>query len=204
MMKWLKRFGVGTKQSDIQETPNARNVKFNEPDVVLDLSDPEVIANFKSLSHSIKKNQSACPLKSGGLLLLDVEDIKSVFSSQFFSNQPSRFSALAAKNKTKYTAASVAANIPPFLDAPEHVDIRRWLSRTFFDRLKEFEPNIHHIAQKQLAKTKRKHQYLLLEDLAREFVTQTMNQFVGIAEPKENIKDYTAALFRLFAPAKNA
>jgi len=203
-MKWLKRLIAGNNPSDTEETPRSNNSKSNDPTVILDLTDPRLIASFNEVSENLKKKQSTCPLKTGGLLLLDPDDIKSAFSNKLLSNQPSRFSALASKNKIKYTAAAVAANIPPFLDAPEHAEVRRWLSKAFFDRLKQFEPEIHRISAQQLAKTNVDHQYLLVEELARHFVTQTMIEFVGIAESKGKIKDYTLALFRLFAPAKNA
>ena len=213
-MKWLKRLIAGSNPNDpeknlrgnatVIDLPNVEDLSTQEPDMTLDLTDPKVIASFKEVSESIHKKQPTCPLKSGGLLLLDPADIKSVFSNKLFSNQPSRFSALAPKNKNKHTAAAVAANIPPFLDAPEHMEVRRWLSKAFFARLKQFDPDINRISAQQLAKNKVDHQYLLVEELARQFVTQTMIEFVGISGPTDNIKDYTLALFRLFAPAKNA
>ena len=204
MMKWLKRFSVGTKLNNVEDASNSKIIADSENEIILDLADPDLIANFKKLSPSLKSKQPTCPLKTGGLLLLDSDDIQSVFTNKIFSNQPSRFSALAPKNKDKYTAAAVAANIPPFLDSERHIEVRRWLSRTFFERLKGFEPEIHRISKEQIVQTNNNHQYLLVEELARGFVTETMMKFVGISVPKGNIKSYTSALFKLFAPAKNA
>ena len=95
----------------------------------LDLTAPEVIEDFASLATTELAQMSVCPLTNGGQLMLDPQDLKAAFSQKNYSNQPSRFSALAPHNSSKYVAAQVAANIPPFLDAPRHTVVRKWLSK---------------------------------------------------------------------------
>ena len=145
-----------------------------------------------------------CPVTSGGYLLLDSADVTAAFSDKSLSNRPSRFSALAPKNRTKYEAADVAANIPPFLDTPEHVQVRRWLSRAFFDRYKVFAPQIAQISAQHVNGIATGQDHLLVEDIAREYVVDTIGRFTGIVASPDEMKQFTSAMFRLFAPAKDA
>lgn len=170
----------------------------------LTLTDPKTIAQFKSLSADLRSHNPVCPVSGGGVLLLDPDDVMQALSNPALSNQPSRFSALAAKNKDRYVAASVAANILPFLDGPRHVALRQWASRAFFQNLRRFEDEIaaiaeHHIAQMQVSTS-----YPLVEDIARNFVVDVIGRFIGIHLSPEETKRYTASLFRLFAPAADA
>jgi len=196
MLKWLKRYVDGGQSS--------RKTSSAQLEGPLDLTDAETIANFKSTSRTLRDRCPVCPVTSGGVLLLRPNDVKAAFSNKLLSNQPSRFSALAPKNKDKYVAASVASNIPPFLDAPQHIEIRRWLSRSFFERYKSFEPEIDSIAQDHADKVGYGTHQLLVEEIARNFVVDAIGQFVGIEITPDEMKEFTGALFRLFAPAADA
>lgn len=167
----------------------------------LTLTDPETIGGFKALSHELRAHKPVCPLSSGGVLLLGSEDVKAAFSNSDLSNQPSRFSALAPKNKDKFTAASVANNILPFLDAPRHVAVRQWAGGAFLKHFKTFEDQIAPIAEHHCRGLETGQSYLLVEEAARDFVTDVIGQFIGIERAPEDMKRYTSALFRLFAPA---
>lgn len=196
MLKWLKQC-VGGDRSAKHEKPLL-------PDGPLDLTDVETIAAFRETSSQLRVHRPVCPVSSGGVLLLSPEDVKAAFSNKLLSNQPSRFSALAPKNTDKYVAASVAANIPPFLDAPRHVEMRRWLSKCFFERLRAFEPQIEAIAQAHVSRLAPATPYLLVEVIGRNFVVDTIGQFVGVDVAPDDMKQITGALFRLFAPAADA
>lgn len=166
----------------------------------LDLVAPDSIARFREISLSERAHQSACPLTSGGVLLLDPEDVRAAFTQKAYSNAPSRFSALSPKNRNRYVAADVAGNIPPFLDAPRHTVIRKWLSKAIFATLKEFEDTIPYAANVYVADLPKDRDLLLVEDVARGFATETIMRFVGVDAATEEIKTYTKALFKLFAP----
>ncbi|SMX42413.1 cytochrome P450 [Octadecabacter ascidiaceicola] len=171
---------------------------------VLTLTDPATIAGFRDLSRELRARRPVCPLSSGGVLLLEPEDVKHAFSSSALSNQPSRFSALAAKNKDKYIAASVASHILPFLDGPLHVTTRQWASRAFFRHLRDFKGQIHDIATRHCRTMDVGQSYHLVEDVARRFVVEVMGAFIGIDLCASDLKRCTSALFRLFAPAFDA
>ncbi|MGH1331352.1 MAG: cytochrome P450 [Paracoccaceae bacterium] len=198
MLTWLRRWIAGKARAEQALIPQV------QAPLALDLRDPKTIASFDDLAARLRDQSPVCPVASGGFLLLDPADVRAAFSNTALSNQPSRFSALAAKNKGKYAAASVAANIPPFLDAPRHVEVRRWLSKAFFVRFKAFTPQIDLIAKAHAKRFEAGQSALLIEEVARAFVVDVIASFVGISLNTEQMKQYTGALFRLFAPAKDA
>lgn len=196
MLKWLKQCVGGA--------PSRKHANAPLPQDALNLTDPRTIAAFKETAKALREQRPVCPVTSGGVLLLRPDDVKAAFSNKLLSNQPSRFSALAPRNTDKYVAASVAANIPPFLDAPRHVDIRKWLSRCFFEHMRTFEPQIAGIAQTHVDAIAGTTPLLLVEQVARDFVVDTVGKFVGVEVAPADMKQFTGALFRLFAPASDA
>ncbi|NVK30819.1 MAG: cytochrome P450 [Gammaproteobacteria bacterium] len=167
----------------------------------LNLSDPKLIANFLEISKNLRP---VCPLSTGGYLLLDHKDIREAFYNRSLCNQPSRFSVLSKRNQSKYVAASIAANIPPFLDSDRHTLIRRWLAISYANRLKSFNEKIESIADEILSSMVVGSEYLLVENMARRYSVEVMRTFLEIEFDDQQIKSYTSALFRLFAPAQSA
>ena len=197
MLKWLKQcFGGGL-------STEGKGTVSNRVPSSLNLTDPKTITLFREIARDLRMQKPICPVSSGGFLLLDPDDVKAAFSNKLLSNQPSRFSALAPKNKEKFVAASVAANIPPFLDAPRHIEVRQWLTRGFYDRLRGFGSQVDDIAIAHSGRVEIGRSYLLVEDIARDFVVATIGKFVGLDVTSTEMKQFTVALFRLFAPASD-
>lgn len=188
IFKRLKRFSGGER-------------KRPEP---LTLTDPTLIAEFRAISEGLRQTKPVCPVSGGGVLLLDAEDVKGAFSNKALSNEPSRFSALAAKNKDRYVAASVASNILPFLDGERHVELRKWASAAFFAQMRRFETEIPDIAAQHCDKLQGQIPKLLVEEVARDYVIDIICRFVGLSIDAPELKRYTTSLFRLFAPAADA
>lgn len=188
IFKRLKQFGGGAP-------------KHPEP---LTLTDPNLIAEFRSVSEGLRQSKPVCPVSGGGVLLLDAEDVKGAFSNKALSNEPSRFSALAAKNKDRYVAASVASHILPFLDGERHVELRKWASAAFFAQMRTFDPQISDIAAQHCDKLPVQHPKPLVEEVARDYVVDIICRFVGLSINAPEMKRYTTSLFRLFAPAADA
>lgn len=170
----------------------------------LNLTDPETIAGFIDKARVLRTDKPVCPVSSGGVLLLDHEDVTLAFTNPSLSNQPSRFSALAPKNKERYVAASVASHILPFLDGPRHVVLRQWASRAFFKNLREFEGQIDDISAQHIRHLDIGTSHALVEDIARRYVVEVIGKFIGIELAPTDMKVCTSALFRLFAPAYDA
>lgn len=193
MWKRLKQFAGGAPSTNRTST-----------DDKVTLTNADVISAFKAVSRDLRARKPVCPVSSGGVLLLDPEDVKMAFSNPDLSNQPSRFSALAPKNKDKFVAASVASNILPFLDAPRHVALRKWAGGAFFKHFKGFEAQIGPIAVSHCNRLNAGDPILLVEGAARDFVIDVIGQFIGVELTPVDMKRYTSALFRLFAPAADA
>lgn len=194
MWKRLKQFAGGAAPTDVPAQAPAK----------ITLTDPDTIAGFKAMSQGLRAQKPVCPVSSGGVLLLAPEDVKTAFSSPDLSNQPSRFSALAPKNKDKFIAASVANNILPFLDALRHVSVRQWAGGAFFKHFKSFDSQIAPIASAHCGALKPGEPYVLVEGIARNYVVEVIGKFIGIGLSPDDMKRYTSALFRLFAPAADA
>lgn len=174
-----------------------------EPDST-NLIDPENIADFATVSTTRLARQDACRLHNGGVLLLNPDDVKSAFSNKTFSNEPSRFSAIAPRNSEKYVAAKVAANIPPFQDATRHAVVRKWLSKSVFTTLNTMRPTIDPAAARYVAQLPAQTPLLLVETVGRGFATSMICDFAGVKIEQDEVKTYTAALFKLFAPVHDA
>ena len=86
----------------------------------MDLLSPEVVADPYPLYAALRRDHPLAELVQGGYLLTRHADVMAAFTNPDLGNAPSRFSVLAARNRGKYVAADIAANIPPFHDMPEH------------------------------------------------------------------------------------
>lgn len=170
----------------------------------LDLTTPDAVANFARMATSELAELDACRLDNGGVLLLNPDDVKSAFSRKDFSNEPSRFSAIAPRNVEKFAAAQVAANIPPFLDAPRHTCVRKWLSKCVLTTLSDVRDSIDGAAERYVATLSSDVPSLLVEETARNFAASAICTFAGVKLSAEELKKYTAALFKLFAPIQDA
>ncbi|HHC29612.1 MAG TPA: cytochrome P450, partial [Rhodobacterales bacterium] len=139
-------------------------------------------------------------LKGGGYVLSRGEDILAAFTVPVLGNAPSRFSMLAAKHRGQYVAAQVAGNIPPFLDKPRHIDMRRPLSAAFHDVFDGAQGWIEALAHDHVARLVGTGDVDIVADLGRPFATQAMARFVGLEHDPQAIATATGALFKLFAP----
>ena len=105
------------------------------PDVV-DLVGNQFIKDPYPIYGALRRDRPIVPLASGGHLLFRHSDIVNVLSSPNFGNAPSRYSTLHSRNREKYTASDLAANILPFMNPPEHDTPRRIVSMIFRHRFK--------------------------------------------------------------------
>ncbi|MEJ6396523.1 cytochrome P450 [Yoonia sp. 208BN28-4] len=190
MLKLRKLFGSGSKAPEIT--------------LPVDLLDPGFVADPHATYAWLRDNAPLAPVKSGGFVMTRHDDIKAMLSSKALGNAPSRFSTLHARNAGKYTAASLAAHIPPFQDQPDHKLPRQALTRSFHDTFKVFAPTIPDRAAAKIAQVQTPDRIDLIDDAAQDFACQTIAAFVGLEATTAQIKSATAAFFRLFAPVQDA
>ncbi len=175
---------------------------FELPEGPLDVLSPAFIADPYPFYAALRKDKPLAELASGGYLLTRHADIQSAFTNPDLGNGPSRFSALAPKNKDKYTAASIAAHIPPFLDMPEHKLPRQALSRAFFSVFKEKEAMFRSLAVDMVNDVHG--EVDLISSLSSPYSLKGMADFVGLDASLDQLKAITHAFFHLFAPISDA
>jgi cytochrome P450 len=189
MLKLRKWFGAGAKT----------NVTLP-----LDLTDPAFIADPTPTYAWLRENAPLCAVKSGGYLMTRHADIKAALSGKDLGNAPSRFAALHARNADKYPAAALVANIPPFLDMPEHKLPRQALSRSFHNTVATFADSVDTLAHRHVTAARGMGEIDLITTIAQPFACQTIAQFIGLSAETDQIKAATTSFFRLFAPAQDA
>lgn len=180
--------------------PGRTGVKFTPPELPLDALGAGFLADPTPTWAWLRDNAPLAPMKSGGYVLTRADDIRAAFTDPRLGNAPSRFSMLATKNRDKYTAANVAANIPPFLDKPRHVEMRKPLSAAFFDSFDGVEGWLPAMAVAHLEALKGAGEVDLITRYGRPYATEAMARFVGLPHDPDAIARATGALFRLFAP----
>lgn len=178
----------------------AGRAKPSAPDLPVDLLSDAFIADPAPTWAWLRDNAPLAPVKSGGYVLTRAADIKAAFTDARLGNAPSRFSMLAEKNRTTYVAADVAANIPPFLDKPRHVEMRKPLSSAFFAAFDGAQDWIDPLAETHLARLAGQGPQDIITGFGRPFATEAMAQFVGLGHDPAAIACATDALFKLFAP----
>lgn len=194
MRKWTSVFGAGRRSG------SARPKRPAPPALPLDLLAPDFVADPAPAYGWLRTNAPLAELKGGGYVLSRGEDILAAFTDPVLGNAPSRFSMLAAKHRGQYVAAQVAGNIPPFLDKPRHIDMRRPLSAAFHDVFDGAQGWIEALAHDHVARLVGTGDVDIVADLGRPFATQAMARFVGLEHDPQAIATATGALFKLFAP----
>lgn len=147
----------------------------------------------------LHENHPVAPVQQGGFVLTQHADITAALSNPAFGNAPSRFSVLNGRNAGKYAAAAMAAHIPPFLDAPDHVPVRKALSAAFYSALDASQDWIGDTATDHVARQTGK-DVDLISDIARPFACNVMARFVGLPLDPAQIKSATQSFFHVFAP----
>ena len=196
MRKLTSWFGAGRRPAPVAPEPVSPDPLTTAPALPLDLTDPAFLADPAPVYEWLRRHAPLAPVASGGYLLTRAADIDAAFTDARLGNAPSRFSMLADKNRDRYTAAAVAGNIPPFLDKPRHVAIRKPLSAAFYDALAGAEAWLPALARDRLPQG----EFEIIADYARPYASAAMARFIGLPQDNAAIARATAALFKMFAP----
>ncbi|MGK0298863.1 MAG: cytochrome P450 [Gammaproteobacteria bacterium] len=176
------------------------NAKDSVPDNI-DLVGTQFINNPYPIYSVLRRDRPIVPLIAGGHLLTRHSDIVNVLGSPLFGNAPSRFSTLHSRNKGKYTAADLAANILPFLDPPEHTAPRQIITNVYRERFTSFTQEISALADRYVTTAFEKGATEVISQIAEPFSLATMCRFLGLPETDgPMLKNLTDSFFYLFAP----
>lgn len=173
-----------------------------KPELPLDLTAPGFVQDPAPVYAWLRENAPLAEVASGGFLLTRHADIKAAFVNPGLGNTPSRFSVLSARHRQTHVAADVAAHIPPFLDKPDHVPMRKALSAAFFDSFGAAQAWLPELASQMVAQ-RRGQPFDLIADLAQPYVCTVMARFVGLPQDLEAIGVAADRFFHLFAPIRD-
>jgi cytochrome P450 len=173
-----------------------------EPDLPVDLTSPAFFQNPEAIYARLRTDLPIAPVKQGGYLLTRHADIVAAFSNASLGNAPSRFSVLAERNRGKYVAAALTSNIPPFLDAPRHVPIRKSVSRAFYTAMESVPDWLPSLARDHVRRAQAECD--LLSAIAEPFALSAMARFIGLDHDAPRLKTISNQFFHLFAPIQDA
>ena len=166
----------------------------------LDLGAETFAADLGPLWDRLHGERPVVRCADGALLLLRHADVTAALSNRALGNAPSRFSPLNARNRGKYPAADLAANILPFQDAPEHLALRPVASRAFHSAFAAMAATLPDRAGAAVAAADWPGDAI---PVARRFALDAMRAFTGLPEGPD-YKRLTGAFFHLFAPLSDA
>jgi len=169
-------------------------------EIPLDLTCDAFIADPAPIYEVLRARHPMCPVSTGGYILTRHGDIMAALSSPILGNAPARFSVLAPRHRDKTVAAALAANIPPFLDKPEHVPARRALSHAFYRTFEAMSGRVEDIANEEVSRHRGGSRLDLISQIARPFAVRFMAAFVGLPHEPDALVRTSEALFDLFAP----
>lgn len=167
----------------------------------LDLLDPLFVQDPYPTYAALRAQAGLHRCKSGALLATRHRDVMEALASPFLGNRPSPLSVVHARNRDRFASASVASNILPYQDKPEHIVPRRLVGAAFRAHLAESKPDTLAIATALLRQHADGGTFDLLADFGRPFSARIMAALMGL--PEDDLRQLTAwsqFFFRLFAP----
>ncbi|MEL6584151.1 MAG: cytochrome P450 [Pseudomonadota bacterium] len=188
LKQWLQR----------RRTPGPEPVA---PALPIDLEAPAFIADPYPTYAWLREHAPTADVAQGGVLLTRHSDITDALTNRALGNTPSRISVLNARNAGKYTAAALAANIPPFLDKPAHTAVRQPLSTAFFAAFKSHVEGLPALADAMVAQAPITG--FAIADIARPFACAAMARLIGLPGDPLSYAPLSEAFFHLFAPVRD-
>lgn len=171
-----------------------------DTDFCLSLTDESFVQNpypyFTFLRHNAPLHRS----QSGNWVLTAYEDIHAALKDERLGNAPSSYSILHHKNAEKYYVSSVANNIIPFIDTPQHTCLRKPIARTFAKQLSETSPLLADYAQLRCQQLQNHSLFDVISDFGTPFSIDVMMQFLGFStKDYQIIKKWSQDFIYLFS-----
>ena len=137
---------------------------------------------------------------SGAYVLSRFDDVAAALADQRLGNAPSRYAVVNSRNRDKYTCASVANNILPFIDPPAHRDRRVQVAKSFFPRLRTTAPDVESIALDYLRRAIEKGRFDIIRDFGTPYSGDVLCRFMGVpCDRLEQLAEYSEWFFYLFS-----
>jgi cytochrome P450 len=167
----------------------------------LDLLDPVFVDNPYPTYAALRERGGLHRCRSGAWIATRYEDVLMGLGSAVLGNRPSRYSAVHARNQGRYISASVAANILPYQDRPEHVVPRRIVGTAFRARLQQMKLDVGATARQLLYNRRDGSSFDVMADFATPLSSQVICALMGLPDADlPQLATWSQAFFRLFAP----
>ena len=162
--------------------------------------DPSFVKDPYPTYKSLREHDPVHRSHKGYWVLTRYTDVVNAMKDPRLSNEPSPYAVVNKRNREKYTAADVANNIIPFMDAPKHISSRKIISKAFHGHLKSTPPDIQGITDRLLADFKGKGEIDVVNDLGTPLSVSVIAQLLGIPEDnKGQLKEWSNWFFYLFS-----
>lgn len=158
------------------------------------------IQNPYPMLAQLRRSSPIARLQNGNWVLTRYQDIAFALATPAFLNSPSPYAVLNARNNNRYTSASVANHILPFLDPPQHTGIRSVMAEALVARVNkaalQWHPKIDSLLRTDTG------QLDLLGDFATPLCADLVSQLFGVelsASDTRRLKDWSQWFFYLFS-----
>lgn len=159
------------------------------------------LANPYPYYERLRKEAPIHRTHEGFLVLSRYHDVVEALGDGRLGNRPSRYSTLHASKAERFACASLARNIMPFLDGPEHKDQRKIIGRLFQKQVKTLESGLPDIARIHLAKLES--EFEVMADFATPFAREVIDTLLGFP-PGEEVEKWSDLFFYLFTQIPSA
>lgn len=167
----------------------------------LDLLGPEFLTDPYPFYAYLRRHQPVHRTRQGSWLLTGHAMQVEAFSNPALGNAPSNRAVIHYRNAHKYTSASVARNILPFLDPPLQIKPRRIVGSVFRATLRDAPPDLEAAAAIRLHGLAGKAQVDLIGDYAQPLSVWAISYLMGLPEADAGqLSEWAAQFFFLFAP----
>lgn len=167
----------------------------------LDLLSAEFLSDPYPFYRFLRHNDPVHRTRQGSWLLTTHAQQVEAFSNPLLGNAPSGRAVINARNAGRYTSASVARNILPFLDRPQQIRPRRIVGSVFRAALRDMPGDLEGEASDLLRSIARQGPFDLIADYAEPFSVSTISRLMGLpAEDAPRLSHWASLFFFLFAP----
>lgn len=167
----------------------------------LDLLSADFLADPYPFYAYLRLNEPVHRTRQGSWLLTGHAMQVEAFSNAALGNAPSKHAVIHERNAAKYTSASVAQNILPFLDRPRQIKPRRIVGSVFRAALRAMPLDLDAVASARLRQLRSQARVDLIADYAEPLSVSTVSHLMGLPEcDAGELSRWAAGFFFLFAP----
>lgn len=145
-----------------------------------DPQDPHFVADPYPLFCYLREYDPIQRGSTGAWVLSRYDDVSAALIDDRLGNAPAEYATVNERNIERYLCASVANNILPYLDPPEHTAPRRLIAQSFQRFVRSHPPPMRKIAERRLAALAARPGFDLLHDFATPYAAEVFCHVLGL------------------------